>query len=214
MRIEYTELMEQLGVGHELAAYETRPWFLHDSEAGIMCSAEVRVGPGNSDVEAEIQFLHDDDKKPEPEPEVKEKPLPLIKYEPGGNDEVIETDSKDDEDKDKEKKPKQGPRLGPDGPEQIMIMRYVPNNDAQWQGLYLVIRGETYHDKISNWDERGAAFFCDFVSALQMNELPDVDELIEEHLVDKRRGRRGRKGRIGKKGFKVEQKGMTMGMKG
>ncbi len=219
MRIEYTELMEQLGVGHVLSAYETRPWFLHDSEKGVMCSAEVRVGPGNSDVEAEIQFLHDEDSEaiPEPEEKTEKKPLPLIKYGPGGQDEIIESDGKsdtDDTDDDQEEKPKRGPILGPDGPEQILIMRFVPNNDAEWQGLFLFVRGESYHDKISNWDERGAAFFCDFISALQMNELPDVDELIEEHLVDKKRRRRGRRGRVGKKGFKVEQKGMTMGMKG
>jgi len=219
MRIEYEELMEKLGVGHILSAYETRPWFLHDSKKGVMCSAEVRIGPGSSDVEAEIQFLHDDDKEPEPEPETKPKEikrLPLIKYGPGGQDEVIEDGNKDEEDdkKEKEEKPKRGPILGPDGPEQVMIMRFVPNRDAEWQGLFLIVRGETYHDKIGDWDERGSAFFCDFVSALQMNELPDVDELIEEHLVDKkRRGRRGRRGRVGKKGFKVEQKGMTMGMK-
>jgi hypothetical protein len=216
MRIEYSELMERLGIGHNLSAYETRPWFLHDSEKGIMCSAEVRVGPGISDVEAEIQFLHDDDKEPEPEPEKQpeKKSLPFIKYGPSGQDEIIDNESKDDTQDEQEKKPKRGPILGPDGPEQIMIMRYVPNQDALWQGLFLIIRGETYHDKIANWDERGAAFFCDFISALQMNELPDVDELIEEHLVDKKRGGRGRRGRVGKKGFKVEQKGMTMGMKG
>ena len=217
MRIEYTELMEKLGVGHCLSAYETRPWFLHDSDKGVMCSAEVRVGPGSSDVEAEIQFLHDEDSEaiPEPEEKTKKKPLPLIKYGPGGQDEIIESENKDDTEEDnQEERPKRGPILGPNGPEQILIMRFVPNNDAEWQGLFLFVRGESYHDKISNWDERGAAFFCDFISALQMNELPDVDELIEEHLVDKKRRRRGRRGRVGKKGFKVEQKGMTMGMKG
>jgi len=43
-----------------------------------------------------------------------------------------------------------------------------------------------------------------------MNELPDIDELIEEHLVDKARGGRGRRGRVGKKGFKVQQNPMNM----
>lgn len=223
MRIEYSELMEKLGVGHHLSAYETRPWFLHDPEKGVMCSAEVRIGPGISDVEAEIQFLHDDDKPVEPEPEPEEKPLPLIRYGPGGDDEIIETGNKDEDDDDDEgegegkggKLPKQGPRLGKDGPEQVFYMRITPNRSQEWQGEFLLVRGEPYQNKISNWDERGAAFFFDFVSALQMNELPDVDELIEEHLVDKKRyGGRGRRGRVGKKGFKVEQKPMSMGMKG
>lgn len=61
MRVEYKELMEKLGVGYILSAYETRPWFLYDDEKGITCSAEVRAGPGLDDVEAEIQFLYDDD---------------------------------------------------------------------------------------------------------------------------------------------------------
>lgn len=51
--------MERLGVGHILSAYETRPWFLYDEEQMISCSAEVRIGPGMQDVEAEIQFLHE-----------------------------------------------------------------------------------------------------------------------------------------------------------
>ncbi len=196
MRIEYKELMERLGVGHILAAYETRPWFLHDPEKTIMCSAEVRIGPDNSDVEAEIQFLYDEDNSKD-------------------NKTTPKTGKSDDnESDDAEKQSKHGPVLGQDGPEQIMIMRFTPNNDNEWQGTFLLIRGKSYHDKISNWDERGAAFFCDFIGALQMNEIPDVDELIEEHLVDRKRGRRGRRGRVGKKGFKVEQKGMTMGMKG
>ncbi len=198
MRIEYKDLMEQLGVGHSLCAYETRPWFLHDPEQGIMCSAEVRVGPGSSDVEAEIQLLYDEDRDPELKPAI---------------DDSQNDDSNDDEDGEN-KRAKRGPQMGPDGPEQIMIMRFVPNKEGLWQGAFLIVRGEIYHDKIGEWDKRGAAFFCDIIGALQMNEFPDIDDLIEEHLVDKRRGGRGRRGRVGKKGFKVEQKGMTMGMKG
>lgn len=60
MRVEYKEVMDRLGVGYILAPYETRPWFLYDAERGISCSAEVRIGPETSDVEAEIQFLYDD----------------------------------------------------------------------------------------------------------------------------------------------------------
>ncbi|MCK5373964.1 MAG: hypothetical protein KAJ40_01640 [Alphaproteobacteria bacterium] len=206
MHIEYTELMEILGIGHILSAYETRPWFFHDSKQGIMCSAEIRVGPDTSDIEAEIQFMYDEEKWP------------------GGwpNDEEETDDDSDDDDDDnyygydddKKERAKHGPRLGQTGPEQVMFMRFVPNNDNIWQGKFLFVRGEDYHSKIRDWDERGAAFFYDFISALQMEELPDVDALIEEHLVDSRRSSRGKRGRVGKKGFKVEQKGITMGMRG
>lgn len=59
MRVEIKELMEKLGVDHVLSAYETRPWVVYDANQGITCSAEVRMGPGEEDVQAEIQFLHD-----------------------------------------------------------------------------------------------------------------------------------------------------------
>lgn len=59
MRIELKKLLENLGVGHVLSPYETRPWFHYDTEKGLTCSAEVRMGPGSEDLEAEIQFLKD-----------------------------------------------------------------------------------------------------------------------------------------------------------
>lgn len=171
MRVEYSELMEKLGVGHVLSPYETRPWFVYEEESGITCSAEVRVGPGAEDVEVEMQFLYDE-----------------------------EDDRYTDESNYGE-------------PEQVMRMRFMPSRDQIWGPSYMVVRGEDYTNKIHNWGERGCEFFCMCVGALQMDELPDIDELIEEHLTDKRRGGRGRRGRVGKKGFKVAQKPVSMGMK-
>jgi hypothetical protein len=60
MQVLYKELMDALGVGYELSPYETRPWYLYDEAKGIECNAEVRVGPGAEDVEAEIQFIYED----------------------------------------------------------------------------------------------------------------------------------------------------------
>ncbi len=171
MRVEYKELMEKLGVGHELSAYETRPWFHYDAEEGITCSAEVRVGPGSVDVEAEIQFLHDEED---------------VRY-------------SDD--------------ASYGGPEQILLMRFIPSKEQIWAETFMTIKEEDYANKIHNWGERGCEFFCACIGALQMGELPDIDALIESELTDKTRGGRGRRGRVGKKGFKVEQKGMTMGVK-
>lgn len=171
MRVDYKELMEKLGVGHELAPYETRPWFLHDSEQGISCSAEVRIGPGAEDVELEIQFLHD------------------------------EEDARYDDDRD----------YG--GPEQIMLMRFLPSKEQIWAEKIMYVRGEDYANKIHDWGERGCAFFCNCIGALQMGEMPDIDEMIEQDLTDRSRtGRGGRRGKVGKKGFRVEQK-PAMGMK-
>ncbi len=60
MRVTLDKLMNKLGVGRVLCAYEAQPWFHYDEEKGITCSAEVRVGPNAEDVEVEIQFLKDE----------------------------------------------------------------------------------------------------------------------------------------------------------
>jgi hypothetical protein len=60
MRVPLNKLLEKLGVGRVLMPYETQPWFLYDEGKGITCSAEVRMGPGAEDAEAEIQFLKDE----------------------------------------------------------------------------------------------------------------------------------------------------------
>ncbi len=171
MRIIYKELMEKLGAGYELSPYETRPWFLHDEEKGIACSAEVRVGPGAEDVEVEIQFLHDE-----------------------------ESTSNDPDDN--------------IGPEQIMLMRFIPTKDSLWSASLMLVKGKNYNNQIYNWGERGTEFFCSCIGALQMGEIPDIDTLIEELLTDSKSGGRGRRGRVGKKGLKMQQQPpMGMGMK-
>lgn len=61
MRIALDKLLEKLGVSRVLSPYETQPWVHYDAEKGITCSAEVRMGPNREDVEAEIQFLKDEE---------------------------------------------------------------------------------------------------------------------------------------------------------
>ncbi len=169
MRIEYKELMEKLGVGYELSPYETRPWFLHDEEKAITCSAEVRIGPGLADVELEIQFLHDEENT--------------------DNDKESYYD-----------------------PEQIMMMRFLPTKDMLWSASLMLVKGEGYENQIYNWGERGAEFFCSCIGALQMGEIPDIDELIKTLLTDSKSGGRGRRGRVGKKGLKMQQQPPSVGM--
>lgn len=65
MRIELKSLLEKLGVNRELNPYETQPWLHYDDDRATTCSAEVRMGPGNADLEAEIQFLKDEDAEDE-----------------------------------------------------------------------------------------------------------------------------------------------------
>ena len=65
MRVDLKSLLEKLGVKKELHPYETMPWLHYDDEKATTCSAEVRMGPGASDLEAEIQFLKDEDAEDE-----------------------------------------------------------------------------------------------------------------------------------------------------
>jgi len=156
MRVEYKELMEKLGVGYNLSAYETRPWFLYDDEKGISCSAEVRAGPGLEDVEAEIQFLFDDLSD--------EEELGSV----GG------------------------------GTQQVFLLRIKPSKDGIWSPCHLIIKGESYVNKIHDWEGKGCGFFRACIEDIQMSVLPDIDDLIDTELQDDKRGG-GKKGKVGKK---------------
>ena len=69
MRATLSELMDKLGVGYELAPYETFPWSVMDQN--LTCSAEVRMNPDGTEVEAEIQLLTE-------EPEPGKKPIDQV----------------------------------------------------------------------------------------------------------------------------------------
>lgn len=71
MRATLKELMDKLGVGYILSAYETCPWAAYDDEKGVSCNAEVRMNNEANEIEAEIQFMRD-----EPQPD--EKPVEQI----------------------------------------------------------------------------------------------------------------------------------------
>ena len=54
------ELLDKLGVGYVLSAYETCPWSTYDEDKGLTCSAEVRMSNDADEMEAEIQLVYDD----------------------------------------------------------------------------------------------------------------------------------------------------------
>lgn len=181
MRVELKEVMEKLGVDYVLSAYETRPWFLYDAERGITCSAEVRMGPGEEDVQAEIQFLHDEKEETEGSSES------------GGGSSAGSFDSHG--------------RL-----QQIMHMRIIPAREGKWVPVFLTINGESYVNEVYNWEEKGCNFFRSCIEAIQMNELPDIEKLIDTEMYDSGRAGGGRKGRVGRKSPKIKP-GQLLGMK-
>ncbi len=168
MRVELKKLMEKLGVARELLPYETQPWLMYDEAQGITCSAEVRMGPPNEDLEAEIQFLYD--QPPETAPDV------------AG---VISTDIDSLS------------RL------QVMRMRAQPAGDGTWGPMDLQVKGESFVNKIYNWEEKGCNFFRNCVQAIQMNELPNIETLMKQELHDNDGDAQGGRGRIGRKAPKA-----------
>jgi hypothetical protein len=176
MRVDVKKLLETLGVGHVLSPYETQPWLYYDPGKGITCSAEVRMGPSNDEIEAEIQFMRD------------------------------ETDSTDGN----AGETGGALMLGP-GTEQIMRMRATPA-DGFWTPREVWVKGESYVNKIYNWEEKGCNFFRACIDAVQMNELPNIEELIEKELSDDDEFGGGRRGRIGRKSPKIKP-AQLLGMK-
>jgi hypothetical protein len=164
MRFELKKLMEKLGVNRVLAAYETQPWFHYDAAKAVTCSAEVRVGPGAEDIEAEIQFLKD------------------------------------------------VPDEGTSGTEQIMRQKFIPAGDGMWKAIELRVRNEDYVNKISEWEEKGCNFFRACIQAIQMGDLPDIEELIKQELGDDDDWGGGKRGKIGRKSPKIKP-AQLLGMK-
>ncbi|MCB9983800.1 MAG: hypothetical protein H6861_09055 [Rhodospirillales bacterium] len=173
MRLELEKFLQKLGVSHTLSPYETQPWLVYSEEKTLTCSAEVRMGPDGHDIEAEIQFLHDE---------------------------------KDDDDDDEDGAESAG------GREQILWMRAEPTGENQWGPKYLRIKDKDYTNDFHGWEEKGCEVFLSCVEALQMNEIPDIDMLIEDKMKDDSWGGGGRRGKIGRKSPKVKPAAL-MGMK-
>lgn len=60
MRLELKDLMDNLGVGYILSAYETCPWSAYNDEEELSCNAEVRMNGDGNELEAEMQLIHDE----------------------------------------------------------------------------------------------------------------------------------------------------------
>lgn len=170
MRVELKNLMERLGVNRVLSPYETHPWLHYDAARGLTCSAEVRMGPGAEDIEAEIQFLKD------------------------------ETDETGE-----------GSAAG-GGPEQIMRMKILPAGDNLWAPRDLRVKGRSYVNEIDGWEEKGCNFFRACIQAIQMGDMPNIDELIKQELGDEDDFGGGKRGKIGRKAPKIKP-AQLLGMK-
>lgn len=196
MHMPLEKIMDRLGVGRILYAYETNPWFLYDEDKGVTCSAEVRMGPDSQDVEAEIQFIKD-------EPSEDEEGEEADTSEAGSD----EDDGEEDEEGDSTLE-----ELTPGRPLQILIMRIVPSSQDMWETEKMYVKGENYENKLAGWDEKGGNFFRACVESIQMGELPNIDDLIERNLTEGGFWGKGKRGKVGRKSPTIKP-AQLLGMK-
>ncbi|MFN3700580.1 MAG: hypothetical protein ACK4VI_03550 [Alphaproteobacteria bacterium] len=195
MRISLEDLMEKLGTGRVMTPYESQPWVVYDADQGITCSAEVRVGPGYSDIETEIQFLYDEFEMGVVDPDAHLDPPPPQMID---GVEVYQ--------------PPRPKNLIIDGQQQILKMRILPATEDTWSPTSLLVKGIEYYNKFPNWDEKGIDFFRAAIETMLMGEIPNFDEMIESTLVDDSDWGGGRRGRIGRKSPKANPAAL-LGMK-
>lgn len=139
MKLTFRELMDALGVPHELSSYETYPFNVYDAAKGITCSAEVRMGSDPHEVEAEVQLMYDT------------------------------------------------PPAGKAPMEQILWFNVKPQQSDEWQTKDAKLKNQPLDQSIYNWEEKCCSFFGDLARFLKMEQVPDLDELIDEHFYGRER---------------------------
>jgi len=56
----------------------------------------------------------------------------------------------------------------------------APLSDGQWDVKSLRIRGEPYGADLYNWEEKACTFFSLVVRKMKLDQLPDIDDLIDD----------------------------------
>ncbi|MCD8497488.1 MAG: hypothetical protein LRZ85_05050 [Alphaproteobacteria bacterium] len=205
------KIMEILGVDHVLTPYETQPWMFYHEGEGITCSAEIRMGGRGTDVEAEVQFIKDHGDEDEGEEEGQ--------GDQSGGGEELPPEPRIDPMTGMPIPPEEdmGPpvleQLKAGKPYQVMFMRILPlsSGDNEWATRKLFVKGKDFENDFHGWEEKGCEFFRACIEAMQMGEIPDIEELIETVLADSSWGG-GRRGRIGRKSPKIKPANL-LGMK-
>jgi len=211
MRLPVADICKKLGLERTLHPYETQPWLHYDDEQGITCSAEVRMGPGGEDLEIEIQFLYDNPEDHEDEDEGDAGGGRTVSTGKGTSfsDGLDRAEEAAKHERLKITKPK--PKRIINGREQILIARCSPVAGELWNMDFLTVRSEDFVNKVNAWEEQGLALFAACINALNIGEMPDIDELIAESFESDKWGG-GKKGRIGRKSPKANPAAL-MGMK-
>lgn len=78
------------------------------------------------------------------------------------------------------------PPAGKPPMEQVCYIRATAAGD-RWTVVTLRVRGKPYGADISNWQNKSCIFFSLLVSSLKTDEIPDVDDCLEEAFYGKDR---------------------------
>lgn len=164
MKLTFRQLMDKLGVPHEMTPYETYPFNVYDSAKGMTCSAEIRMGMEANEVEGEVQMMYDT------------------------------------------------PPEGGASMKQILWFSVKPlATTAEWDTKDAKLQGQPIDRSMYNWEEKCCNFFGALVRFLKMDEVPDMDQLIEEEFHSRERFGGGASGGGGKSP-KIKP-GQLLGMK-
>jgi hypothetical protein len=140
MKMTFREVMDSLGIPHELTPYETYPFNVYDGEKGLTCSAEVRMGMDDNEVEAEIQLMFDT------------------------------------------------PPAGGASMQQIIWFKITPQTGrVDWATREARLKNEPLDKELYNWEEKCCNFFGAVTRFLKLDQVPDIDELIEEEFNSRER---------------------------
>ena len=139
MKLTFRDLMDKLGVPHEITPYETYPFNVYDGAKGTTCNAEVRMGSDAHQIEVEVQMMYET------------------------------------------------PPAGKPPMEQIIWFSVKPQLANEWQTRDARLKNEPIDKGIYNWEEKCCAFFGDVARFLKMEQIPNMDELIDEHFNSKER---------------------------
>ena len=164
MKATFRELMDKLGVPHEMSPYETYPFNVYDGVKGVTCSAEARMGMDANEVEGEIQLMYDN------------------------------------------------PPDGTPPMQQIIWFSVKPMiGGGSWSTKDGRLKGQPIDLTIYDWEEKCCALFGSVTRFLKQDEIPDIDELIDE-VFNARERFNGQYGGGGGKSPKIKP-GQLLGMK-
>lgn len=71
--------------------------------------------------------------------------------------------------------------------EQLLWLRATPHTVDKWAVINVRIKGESYVNKVYNWQEKCANLFHAVIEVLEKDQIPDFDELLAKEVTNRER---------------------------